>query len=89
MALATSLASALVGRGATIMDCSICVAVITGFPATLAAWMMRFCQTGTRDGSISTPRSPRRSLGPGRSMSTASGEPCRIAALRTSAMLRS
>ena len=59
MALATSLASARVGRGDATIDCSICVAVITGLPATFAAWMMRFCQIGTVAGSISTPRSPR------------------------------
>jgi hypothetical protein len=44
------------------MDCSICVAVITGLPATLAVWMMRFCHTGTIAGSISTPRSPRATI---------------------------
>ncbi|KAA6428874.1 MAG: hypothetical protein FRX49_00984 [Trebouxia sp. A1-2] len=34
-ALATSVASALVGRGFFTMDSSICVAVITGFPACI------------------------------------------------------
>jgi len=33
IALATSLASARVGRGLRIIESSICVAVITGFPA--------------------------------------------------------
>ena len=37
IALATSVASARVGRGLTIMDSSICVAVMTGFPA----WLQR------------------------------------------------
>jgi len=37
MALATSEASARVGRGFSVIDSSICVAVITGFRNSLAA----------------------------------------------------
>merc|ERR1719183_1019331 len=41
-ALATSEHSARVGRGLTIMDSSICVAVMTGFPAMLASRIIIF-----------------------------------------------
>jgi len=42
MALATSVASARLGREWVTMDRSIWVAVMTGLPAWLAAAMMRF-----------------------------------------------
>jgi hypothetical protein len=61
-ALATSLASARVGRGFSIMDSSICVAVITGRPYRLASWMIRFCAIGTCSKGSSTPRSPRATM---------------------------
>ena len=64
MALATSLASARVGRGLTIMDSSIWVAVTTGFPALLHAAISCFCTTGTSAGGSSTPRSPRATMIP-------------------------
>ena len=38
----TSLASARVGRGLSTIELSICVAVMTGFPARLHSAMMRF-----------------------------------------------
>jgi hypothetical protein len=41
-ALATSVASARVGRGLWHIDSSICVAVMTGTPARLHSRMMRF-----------------------------------------------
>ena len=41
--MATSLASARVGRGCVIIDSSICVAVITGRPSRLHSAMIRFC----------------------------------------------
>mmetsp|Transcript_454 Transcript_454/g.1093 ORF Transcript_454/g.1093 Transcript_454/m.1093 type:complete len:202 (+) Transcript_454:2609-3214(+) len=57
-ALATSLASARVGRGLWIMDSSISVAVMTNFPAKLQSLIRRFCTEHTRSRGISTPRSP-------------------------------
>src|SRR6185369_9033030 len=42
IALATSEVSALVGRGLRIIESSICVAVMTGLPALLHAWMIFF-----------------------------------------------
>ena len=64
MALATSVASARVGRRLVTMDSSICVAVMTGLPARLALamscfWMMAISSIGT-----STPRSPRATMMP-------------------------
>ena len=64
MALATSLASARVGRGFSIIDSSIWVAVITGLRQA-AAWRITcFWMTGTFSGAISTPRSPRATMTP-------------------------
>ena len=62
IAFATSLASARVGSACTIIDSSICVAVITGFPRSSAFEMIRFCRSGTDVGPISTPRSPRATI---------------------------
>jgi hypothetical protein len=45
MALATSVASARVGRRLTVMDSSIWVAVITGLPTRLAVAINCFCTT--------------------------------------------
>ena len=64
IALATSEASARVGRGFSVMDSSICVAVITGRRNSLARAMTVFWTTGTRSGFISTPRSPRATITP-------------------------
>src|SRR3990167_7029762 len=64
MAFAISEASALVGLGLFIMDSSICVAVITGFPFLFAIFIMLFCATGTASGDISTPRSPLATITP-------------------------
>ncbi len=61
-AFATSEASARVGSGAWIIDSSICVAVITGFPRSRARRMIRFCSSGTSAAPISTPRSPRATM---------------------------
>ena len=61
-AVATSLASARVGRGDRIIDSSICVATITGRPATLAARSSRFCTRGISSIGSSTPRSPRATI---------------------------
>ena len=61
-ALATSVTSARVGSGLVTIDISICVAVMTGRPARLAARMIRFCMAGTRSIGISTPRSPRATM---------------------------
>ena len=64
IALATSEASALVGRGFSIMLSSIWVAVITTLPAALAIAMIRFWTIGTSSVPISTPRSPRATITP-------------------------
>ena len=58
IAFATSPASALVGLGFLIIESSICVAVITGFPALLHFLIIIFCINGTSSAGISTPRSP-------------------------------
>jgi hypothetical protein len=54
-ALATSDASARVGRGALIIDSSIWVATMTGFAACLARLIARFCTSGTCSSGNSTP----------------------------------
>jgi hypothetical protein len=62
--LVTSLTSARVGRGASVMLLSICVAVMTGLPAKLALSMMSRWAVGTCSGGMSTPRSPRATITP-------------------------
>ncbi|KYC62777.1 hypothetical protein B4099_2653 [Heyndrickxia coagulans] len=64
MALATSLASARVGRGLRCIESSICVAVITGLPSVLHFLIISFCTSGTASVGISTPRSPRATIKP-------------------------
>ena len=61
-ALATSLTSARVGDGAVIMLSIICVAVITGTPASTQCRTMRFCRCGTSSSGHSMPRSPRATI---------------------------
>ena len=61
-ALATSLTSARVGAGATIIDSSICVAVITGVPTATQWRTMCFCRWGTSSSGQSMPRSPRATI---------------------------
>mmetsp|Transcript_7376 Transcript_7376/g.20504 ORF Transcript_7376/g.20504 Transcript_7376/m.20504 type:complete len:357 (+) Transcript_7376:622-1692(+) len=63
-AVATSLHSALVGVGDSIIDSSICVATTTGTPFDRHRFMMVFWTTGTSSGFISTPRSPRATIIP-------------------------
>mmetsp|Transcript_10292 Transcript_10292/g.42559 ORF Transcript_10292/g.42559 Transcript_10292/m.42559 type:complete len:285 (+) Transcript_10292:749-1603(+) len=63
-ALATSVASARVGRGAPVMDSSIWVAVMTGLPASLQRLIMRFCARKICSRWISMPRSPRATMTP-------------------------
>ncbi|MNS28087.1 hypothetical protein D3C72_600530 [compost metagenome] len=63
-ALATSEASARLGRGLWIIESSIWVAVMTGLPAALQAAIMAFCAIGTSSGLVSTPRSPRATMQP-------------------------
>jgi hypothetical protein len=46
------------------MESSICVAVITGLPARLHAWMIFFCASGMRSVASCTPRSPRATMIP-------------------------
>ena len=61
-ALATSLTSARVGAGATIIDSSICVAVTTGVPTSTQWRRIRFCRCGTSSNGQSIPRSPRATI---------------------------
>ena len=72
IAFATSLASARVGSACSIIDSSICVAVITGFPASRQRRMICFCSSGTVAAPISTPRSPRATISASDSASTSS-----------------
>ena len=78
-ALATSEASARVGREWVIIDSSIWVATITGLALSRQSWTARFCTIGTCSSGISTPRSPRATMMPSKastissSWSTASG----------------
>ena len=58
IALATSVASARVGRRLVVMDSSICVAVMTGLPARLALPISCFCRIAISSIGTSTPRSP-------------------------------
>ena len=74
-ALATSEVSALVGRGAEIIDSSICVATMTGRALSLARSIARFCTIGTCSSGNSTPRSPRATIRPSKASST-SGSAC-------------
>ncbi len=76
-AFATSVTSARVGSGLDTIDTSICVAVMTGRPARLAARINLFCVAGTFSIGISTPRSPRATM-----MASAAS---RIASMRSSA----
>ena len=64
MALATSVISARVGRGFSIMESSIWVAVITGFPAATHWAIIFFWMAGISVKSISTPMSPRATMMP-------------------------
>ena len=61
-ALATSEASARVGRELVIIDSSIWVATMTGLLRSRAAWTARFCTSGTCSSGSSTPRSPRATM---------------------------
>ena len=72
IAFATSLASARVGSACSTIDSSICVAVITGFPASRQRRMIRFCSSGTVAAPISTPRSPRATITPSASVTMSS-----------------
>ncbi len=62
IALATSDASARVGRGLCTMDSSIWVAVMTGRRRWMASRISRFCTSGTSSNGSSTPRSPRATM---------------------------
>mmetsp|Transcript_7494 Transcript_7494/g.22849 ORF Transcript_7494/g.22849 Transcript_7494/m.22849 type:complete len:215 (-) Transcript_7494:446-1090(-) len=63
-ALATSVASARVGRGLLIMLSNICVAVTTGLPTRLHFRMIIFCTWNIFSIGISMPRSPRATMMP-------------------------
>mmetsp|Transcript_53721 Transcript_53721/g.129395 ORF Transcript_53721/g.129395 Transcript_53721/m.129395 type:complete len:352 (-) Transcript_53721:544-1599(-) len=58
IAFCRSAISARVGTGCSIMLSTICVAVMTKRPASLARLISSFCAKGTRSTSSSTPRSP-------------------------------
>ena len=58
-AFETSVNSALVGRGLTIIESSIWVAVITGLPAERHTWIIAFWARGIRSVGNWTPKSPR------------------------------
>ena len=60
--MATSEASARVGRGAEIIDSSIWVATMTGLAQRRAAVTICFCTSGTSSSGSSTPRSPRATM---------------------------
>ena len=64
IALATSDASARVGREFVVIDSSICVAVMANRPQRLARAACFFCTIGTASGGSSTPRSPRATITP-------------------------
>ena len=64
MALATSVISARVGRGLTIMESSIWVAVMQILPALMARSIRCFWMAGISAKSISTPISPRATMMP-------------------------
>ena len=63
-ALATSVTSARVGIGLSIIDSSRWVATITGLPATTQRRTMSRWATGSSSNSTSTPRSPRATMTP-------------------------
>lgn len=56
--------SARVGLGLWIIDSSICVAHITGFPMRLHFAVSVFCTRNTCSGGISIPKSPRATIMP-------------------------
>ena len=64
IAFATSVASARVGKRLDTIDSSICVAVMTGFPARFAFAMSCFCVCAISSIGTSTPRSPRATMIP-------------------------
>mmetsp|Transcript_11592 Transcript_11592/g.34767 ORF Transcript_11592/g.34767 Transcript_11592/m.34767 type:complete len:222 (+) Transcript_11592:160-825(+) len=63
-ALATSQASARVGKGLSSMEASISVAVTTYLPAALVFWIIIFCAIQTFSIGISMPKSPRATMMP-------------------------
>ena len=71
-ALATSEASARVGRGSVIIDWSICVAVMTGLPSRLALRIIIFWAMNTFSIGISMPRSPRATMMPSAALTISS-----------------
>ena len=63
-AFATSVTSARVGMGFSIMDSSMCVATITRLPFWAQSRIIRRCTLGNFSMAISTPRSPRATMTP-------------------------
>ena len=70
--MATSDASARVGRGEEIIDSSICVATMTGLACRRATSMTCFCRNGTSSSGHSTPRSPRATMKPSKASTISS-----------------
>lgn len=71
-ALATSEASARVGRALSIIESSIWVATMTGLALRLASFTARFWTIGTCSRGISTPRSPRATMMPSKAATMSS-----------------
>lgn len=72
IALATSDASARVGRELVIIDSIIWVATITGLALRRHSSMSRFCTMGTFSSGYSTARSPRATITPSNAITTSS-----------------
>ncbi len=71
-ALATSEASARVGRAFSIIESSIWVATMTGLAFSRHSCTARFCTSGTWSSGSSTPRSPRATMMPSNASTIAS-----------------
>ena len=72
IALATSEASARVGRELVIIDSIIWVATITGLALRRQSSIRRFCTIGTFSSGYSTARSPRATITPSKAATTSS-----------------
>mmetsp|Transcript_46841 Transcript_46841/g.99955 ORF Transcript_46841/g.99955 Transcript_46841/m.99955 type:complete len:434 (+) Transcript_46841:554-1855(+) len=71
-ALVTSATSARVGRGLDCIESSICVATMTGLPASAHKLTISFCQVDTCSRGTSTPRSPLATMMPSEALMMAS-----------------
>mmetsp|Transcript_17056 Transcript_17056/g.39026 ORF Transcript_17056/g.39026 Transcript_17056/m.39026 type:complete len:358 (+) Transcript_17056:216-1289(+) len=71
-ALVTSATSARVGRGFDCIESSICVATMTGLPASMHKLTISFCHVATCSRGTSTPRSPLATMMPSDALMIAS-----------------